>query len=166
MHERNDELYEEMSSVKQKLFEKNCRVQFLEKQSLRDKADLDAKDKLIEKEAAKVEELQKKLEEANAKNQYQQELLEAKASDVQTMSIFVSKMLKEHFLDYESHSVTQPALQQKLDILDRHLAKVPPKAKCGQRAAANRAPQSDQVTVAQAAQKVPGTQTAAGNERR
>ena len=70
MHERNDEIFEEMSSVKQKLFEKNCRVQFLEKQSLRDKADLDAKDKLIEKEAAKLEELQKKLDEANAKNQY------------------------------------------------------------------------------------------------
>ena len=46
-----------MSSVKQKLFEKNCRIQFLEKQALRDKAELDAKDKLIEKEANKVEEL-------------------------------------------------------------------------------------------------------------
>ena len=38
-----------MSSVKQKLFEKNCRIQFLEKQSLRDKAELDAKDKLFSK---------------------------------------------------------------------------------------------------------------------
>ena len=61
MHQQqqNDELFEEMSSVKQKLFEKNCRIQFLEKQSLKDKAELDAKDKLIEKEASKVEELQK-----------------------------------------------------------------------------------------------------------
>jgi len=50
-----------MSSVKQKLFEKNCRIQFLEKQSLRDKAELDSKDNLIEKEANKVEELQKQL---------------------------------------------------------------------------------------------------------
>ena len=48
-----------MSSVKQKLFEKNCRIQFLEKQSLKDKAELDAKDKLIEKEALRAEELQK-----------------------------------------------------------------------------------------------------------
>ena len=32
-------------------------------------------------------------------------------------------MLKEHFLDYESHTVTQPALEKKLDILDRHLQK-------------------------------------------
>ena len=55
MHQQNEELYEEMSSVKQKLFEKNCRIQFLEKQSLKDKAELDAKDKLIEKEANKVE---------------------------------------------------------------------------------------------------------------
>ena len=31
MHQQNEELYEEMSSVKQKLFEKNCRIQFLEK---------------------------------------------------------------------------------------------------------------------------------------
>ena len=59
MHQQNEELYEEMSSVKQKLFEKNCRIQFLEKQSLKDKAELDAKDKLIEKEADKVEQMQK-----------------------------------------------------------------------------------------------------------
>ena len=26
MHQQNDELFEEMSSVKQKLFEKNCRI--------------------------------------------------------------------------------------------------------------------------------------------
>ena len=57
MHQQNEELYEEMSSVKQKLFEKNCRIQFLEKQSLKDKAELDAKDKLIEKEAGKVEQM-------------------------------------------------------------------------------------------------------------
>ena len=57
MHQQNEELYEEMSSVKQKLFEKNCRIQFLEKQSLKDKAELDAKDKLIEKEANKVEQM-------------------------------------------------------------------------------------------------------------
>ena len=31
MHQQNEELYEEMSSVKQKLFEKNCRIQYLEK---------------------------------------------------------------------------------------------------------------------------------------
>lgn len=37
--------------------------------------------------------------------------------------MFVSKMLKEHFMDYESHTVTQPPLQQKLEILDRHLTK-------------------------------------------
>lgn len=37
--------------------------------------------------------------------------------------MLVSKMLKEHFLDYESHTVTQPPLQQKLEILDRHLTK-------------------------------------------
>ena len=41
--------------MKQKLFEKNCRVEHLEKKSLRDKADLDAKDKLIEKEHMRVE---------------------------------------------------------------------------------------------------------------
>ena len=57
MHQQNEELFEEMSSVKQKLFEKNCRIQFLEKQSLKDKAELDAKDKLIEKEADKVEQM-------------------------------------------------------------------------------------------------------------
>ena len=57
MHQQNEELYEEMSSVKQKLFEKNCRIQFLEKQSLKDKAELDAKYKLIEKEADKVEQM-------------------------------------------------------------------------------------------------------------
>ena len=64
MHQQNEELYEEMSSVKEKLFEKNCRVQFLEKQSLRDKAELDAKDKLIEKEVARADELQRQLTEA------------------------------------------------------------------------------------------------------
>ena len=118
-----------MSSVKQKLFEKNCRIQFLEKQSLKDKAELDAKDKLIEKEALKVEELQKQLDEAHAKNKYHEELLESKASEIQSLSMFVSKMLKEHFFDYESHSVTQPPLEQKLQILDRHLGKVSTKAK-------------------------------------
>ena len=45
--------------------------------------------------------------------------------------MFVSKMLKEHFLDYESHTVTQPPLQQKLEILDRHLGKISTKAKSG-----------------------------------
>ena len=53
-----------MSSVKEKLFEKNCRVQFLEKQSLRDKAELDAKDRLIEKEVARADDLQRQLNEA------------------------------------------------------------------------------------------------------
>ena len=41
------------------MFEKNCRIQFLEKQGLRDKAELDAKDKLIEKEVARADALQK-----------------------------------------------------------------------------------------------------------
>lgn len=100
-----------MSSVKQKLFEKNCRIQFLEKQSLKDKAELDAKDRLIEKEHDRVEQLEKQLAEAHAKNKYHEELLEAKAIDVQNLSIFVSKMLKEHFMDYESHTVTQPPLE-------------------------------------------------------
>jgi len=49
---------------------------------LKDKAELDAKDKLIEKEVDKVEELQKQLDEANAKNKYHEELLEAKATDI------------------------------------------------------------------------------------
>ena len=40
----------------------------MEKQSLKDKAELDAKDKLIEKEVARAEALQKQLEEARAKN--------------------------------------------------------------------------------------------------
>ena len=57
MHQQNEELYEEMSSVKQQIFEKNCRIQFLEKQSLKDKAELDAKDKLIEKEVARAEQI-------------------------------------------------------------------------------------------------------------
>lgn len=133
MHQQqqNEELFEEISGVKQKLFEKNCRIQFLEKQSLRDKAELDAKDKLIEREASKVEELQKKLEEAHEQNKYQEELLGGKAEEFQTMSIFVSKMLKEHFMDYESHSLTQPPIEQKLQILERHLAKINPKAKLG-----------------------------------
>ena len=88
---------------------------------MKDKAELDAKDKLIEKEVARAEALQKQLEEAQAKNQYHEELLEAKATDIQNLSMLVSKMLKEHFMDYESHTVTQPPLQQKLEILDRHL---------------------------------------------
>ena len=29
-------------------------------------------------------------------------------------------MLKEHFMDYESHTVTQPALEKKLEILDKN----------------------------------------------
>ena len=33
-------------------------------------------------------------------------------------------MLKEHFMDYESHSVTYPPLDKKLQILDRHLTKL------------------------------------------
>ena len=57
MHQHNEELHEEMSSMKEKLFEKNCRIQFLEKQSLKDKAEMDAKDKLFEKEVSKVEAL-------------------------------------------------------------------------------------------------------------
>jgi hypothetical protein len=40
------------------------------------------------------------------------------------MSIDVSKMLKEHFTDFESHSVTHPSLQGKLQILDGHLARI------------------------------------------
>lgn len=56
-NQQNEELYEEMSSVKTKLYEKNCRIQFLEKQGLKDKAELDAKDKLIEKEVSRVEQL-------------------------------------------------------------------------------------------------------------
>ena len=51
----NDELYDELSTMKQKLFEKNCRIQFLEKQSLKDKAELDAKDRLIDSEVARQE---------------------------------------------------------------------------------------------------------------
>ena len=78
---------------------------------------------------ARADDLQRQLEEAKAKNQYHEELLEAKASDVQQLSIFVSKMLKEHFMDYESHTVTQPPLNKKLEILDRHLSKVNTKAK-------------------------------------
>ena len=54
--------------MKQKLFEKNCRIQFLEKQSLKDKAELDAKDRLIDTEVSKSELIQKKLEEAEEKN--------------------------------------------------------------------------------------------------
>ena len=77
---------------------------------MKDKAELDAKDKLIEKEVARAEALQKQLEEAKAKNQYHEELLEAKATDIQNLSMLVSKMLKEHFMDYESHTVTQPPL--------------------------------------------------------
>ena len=92
---------------------------------------MDAKDKLFEKEVSKVEALQKQLDEAHAKNKYHEELLEAKATDIQNLSIFVSKMLKEHFMDYESHTITQPPLQQKLEILDRHLGKVSSKAKHG-----------------------------------
>ena len=34
-------------------------------------------------------------------------------------------------MDYESHTITQPPLQQKLEILDRHLGKVSSKAKHG-----------------------------------
>ena len=49
----NDSLYDELSTMKQKLFEKNCRIQFLEKQSLKDKAELDAKDRLIDSEVAR-----------------------------------------------------------------------------------------------------------------
>ena len=93
------------------MFEKNCRIQFLEKQGLKDKAELDAKDKLIEKEVARADALQKQLEEAHAMNQYHEEVLEAKATDIQNLSMLVSKMLKEHFMDYESHTVTQPPLQ-------------------------------------------------------
>ena len=70
---------------------------------------------------ARADALQKQLQEAHAKNQYHEELLEAKATDIQNLSMLVSKMLKEHFMDYESHTVTQPPLQQKLEILDRHL---------------------------------------------
>ena len=33
-------------------------------------------------------------------------------------------MLKDHFMDYESHSVTQPSLVAKLAILDGHLNKL------------------------------------------
>lgn len=42
---------------------------------------------------------------------------------MQELSIFVSKMIKDHFMDYESHTVTQPPIKQKLEILDRHLEK-------------------------------------------
>ena len=66
---------------------------------------------MIEKEALKAEELQKQLEEAHEKNKYHEELLESKASEIHSLSMFVSKMLKEHFFDYESHSVTQPPLE-------------------------------------------------------
>jgi len=121
VHQQNEEILEEMSSLKQKLFEKNCRIQFLEKQSLKDKAETDAKDRLLEKEVARVEDLQRQLEEARVRNKYHEELLEAKASEIQNLSVFVSKMLKEHFMDYESHSIAQPALEQKLEILDQHL---------------------------------------------
>ena len=67
--------------MKQKLFEKNYRIQYLEKQSLKDKAELDAKDRLIDTEVAKSEMLQKKLEEAEAKIKHHEELLEQKASE-------------------------------------------------------------------------------------
>ena len=53
--------------MKQKLFEKNFRIQFLEKQNLKDKAELDAKDRLIDTEVSKSELLQKNLEEAEAR---------------------------------------------------------------------------------------------------
>jgi len=138
----NEELYEEVSSMKQKLFEKNCRIQFLEKQSLKDKAELDAKDRLIDTEVSNSELLQKKLEEAEEKNRQLEELLEQKATDSQNISIFVSKILKEHFLDYESHTVTQPALEKKLEILDKHLQKSgiaskQARGRSGQRSSAN-----------------------------
>ena len=58
--------------------------------------------------------------------------MEAKATDIQNLSMLVSKMLKEHFMDYESHTVTQPPLQQKLEILNRHLQK----SKIGKKTAA------------------------------
>lgn len=37
------------------------------------------------------------------------------------MSIDVSKLLKEYFQDFDSHSVTHPSLQGKLQILEDHL---------------------------------------------
>ena len=61
--------------MKQKIFEKNCRIQFLEKQRLRDKAELDAKDKFIEQEARKYEDLQRKLHEQQEQNRQFEELL-------------------------------------------------------------------------------------------
>ena len=68
--------------MKQKIFEKNCRIQFLEKQRLRDKAELDAKDKFIEQEARKYEDLQRKLHEQQEQNRQFEELLQQKVSDL------------------------------------------------------------------------------------
>ena len=62
--------------IKKRLFERNKKVEVLEKQGLKDKAELEAKDKLIEKECCKVENLQQQLEELQAKNRQLEELLE------------------------------------------------------------------------------------------
>ena len=75
--------------------------------------------------------------------------------------MLVSKMLKEHFMDYESHTVTQPPLQQKLEILNRHLQK----SKIGKKAAAQQPsakarPQSSSVA------NMGGSSTAVQDQRR
>jgi len=43
------------------LFEKNCRIKFLEKQAIKDKAEIDAKDKMIDAEVKNSDELRTKL---------------------------------------------------------------------------------------------------------
>jgi chromosome segregation ATPase len=94
--------------------ERSQRVDALEKQVMKNKADLEAKDKMIERECKRVEKLTSQVEELALKNRQLEELLEQRATEAQQMSVGVSKMLKDFFGDYESHSVTQPSLQAKL----------------------------------------------------
>lgn len=103
------------------LHDRNKRISQLEKQRMRDKAELDAKDRLIERNYEQAEIMAEQLRQLELKNRQLEELLEQRASETQQLSISVSKMLKEHFGDYQSHSITQPTLLAKLQILESHL---------------------------------------------
>lgn len=96
--------------LSRKLAERSEQVEKLTKDAMRNKADLEAKDKLIEQQYSNAERMTQHLEELTLKNRQLEELLEQRATETQKMSIDVSKMIRDHFNDYESHSITAPSL--------------------------------------------------------
>ncbi|CDW78677.1 UNKNOWN [Stylonychia lemnae] len=117
-----DMLMEEYTKVKQQLFETKVRLDFVENEKVNMRKQIDEKDSKLRKLERENRELKNQIQDQDCKYLKDMEITAKYIEQQMKVSSKLSKILRQYFLDYESHDQETPILD-KADILERHLVK-------------------------------------------